>query len=353
MSATVSRGYHGSASECLVWGYDEAFAKLSELKDSGTTIFECPDGVANDQVYKAIKNVGLTARVSMFDSAQWGEVGLKAQIIELGNRSVSFGAKTLEAWIIAVPGAASANVVMDWPLVSNTGISRFPHVELPTIWSSWLDLYKMAEYAKSGDFVLVHHLDSETGKDTLKLAHQIGMKLIPSCQQAANSIKRLGLPHTSPVNYLVSSTNQYRSGGFTLGIMGQNVRRKGWDRIRSVAKDLDIELVDWASGAIQWERDKEEFFQKAACVVSVADPEGGPLPPLEALARGRMAIGVYGAGLLGEIEYPGIYHINTVDDLPDVIRQAKSDWESGIRGTLPHEISSENRLADQIKEAIR
>ena len=52
-------GYYHSSCECIVWGFDEACEKLSELEALGwTKLFKAPGWQINEEVYKAIHFMG-------------------------------------------------------------------------------------------------------------------------------------------------------------------------------------------------------------------------------------------------------------------------------------------------------
>lgn len=137
-----------------------------------------------------------------------------------------------------------------------------------------------------------------------------------------------------------------KSEQFTVGILGEDVPHKGFDEVREVCRENGWKLLDWTSqpGKIPWDRDIEEFYRDCSVVVCNSQYEGGPLPPMEALARGRAAVSTR-VGMVADLDpCEGLFY--TDDGLANTLRRAKDYWEDQERvprPTLPEWVYDRDR----------
>lgn len=258
-------------------------------------------------------------------------------------------------------GDAATGRVVIWKAMEQCGIPVVEGVDPGKrhIWTWWSDAMEGDANGvfRRGDVVYVHHLTPGALSDrVVPWLFRRGAQMFVPCRQTWNFLhNRFGIKAKVVPYHVPKAGAPSKANSFRVGIIGRFSWHKRWDLVREVCEGEGIELVDWAGGEVpKWERDVEDFFRQCAVVVCAATVEGGPYPPMEALARGRFALSTR-VGMVADIESPGLVHFDgTREGLVEGLSEVRALWErqGEPQDMLPGWVSSSERLVRDWKVAL-
>lgn len=387
-------GYHHSTMECATWGYDEAVARLTEIEEwwPGTKLFKAPGWVGNPELYRALLDRGWKAATHIGHRSDWGAVQLPMYVYNAtqhnalhghtwdcmgngpsdwgemfgrveGGAEFAFVSDVCEfpetAWeSLAIPGhqSAAANVVRDWMEICGVETLDRPSTRRK-VWPWYGFINDSPGSVCEGDILVSHHFGPEgaEGRIVTSWAIERGVKIVVPCEETRRVVEEeLGGDVLAVIPYWLPEAEVLpKASKFRVGIMGDGTAKyKNFDYVRDVCESLGIEVVDWATEAIKWDRDKEDFFRQSAVVVNVSDVEGGPLPPLEALQRGRFAISTR-VGMMSQFEDVPQLQLIEKGELREAILEARRQWaKTAPDNWLPGWVTDRARVQAQWGEIL-
>ena len=151
-------------------------------------------------------------------------------------------------------------------------------------------------------------------------------------EATAKVVKELGIPEQKISVVIVGADTNFKPK-LTLGIVGRVYPggRKGEDLVKAVVEDpemmSDMQIVasneDW--GVPVWDfEDRANFYRAIDYLLVPSRLEGGPVPFMEALACGTLAI----APPIGVVsQFPHVeYSVGDIQSLKEVIRSVKNGF---------------------------
>lgn len=208
------------------------------------------------------------------------------------------------------------------------------------------------------DILVFHNWSDVQGVRERKAASNCGSVFVP-CKYSQEQASQAGIGSIIVPLYVVEKAFvEPRGEYFCAGIIGYGkATNKRWDLIRKVCQHQEIVLVDWTSGdkLPDYTRSFEPFYAQISVVVCASTTEGGPLPPLEALVRGRLVVTTR-VGMMSEIVENGargvFFHDGTSDGLAQALTEAREAWKSGMVGFLPERYTSLERLGKDVEYGL-
>lgn len=382
-------GYHHSTRECAAWGYEEAKRKLEELSEvwPGPRLFKAPGWSHNEDVCRALMEGGWMVADHVHHRWRWGTADMPRYCYNApdhefevyhghtwetsGNGPSDWMAKDFsnvrewkwvsevvrnveDEWEFLEDDEVGAAYIMVESMMRIAGVPSASRAsERRKVWSWYAHLAKHNETARAGDVLVVHHLVAgQTGSaNWVKWAGSLGVKMVVPCEITARTLRReFGLESTKIGYWLPPAEVLPKADEFRVGIMGNaTATYKNFQMVRDVCQEMGVPVVDWADGEIRWDRDREDFFRQCAVVVNMSIVEGGPLPPMEALQRGRLAISTP-VGMMPEIaESEGLLLIEqSKAELKKAIERAREKWATTEPANwLPEWVTDEARVREQ------
>lgn len=382
-------GYHHSTRECAAWGYEEAKRKLEELSEvwPGPRLFKAPGWSHNEDVCRALMEGGWIVADHVNHRWRWGTSDMPRYCYNApdhdfgvyhghtwetsGNGPTDwmdrdFSDVTEWKWVSEVvrnvedewefleddDAGAAHHTVAEWMRISGISTVESPS-ERRKVWSWYAHLAQNNGTVRAGDILVVHHLvpGQSMSAHWVKWAASLGVKFVVPCDITKRVLSReYGVESVKIGYWLPPAKVLPKSDVFRVGIMGNaSALYKNFQMVREVCEEMGIPVVDWADSEIQWDRDKEDFFRESSVVVNMSAVEGGPLPPMEALQRGRYAISTP-VGMMPELaESDGLLLIQQdKNELRRAIEKVRARWETEeLANWLPVWVSSEARVREQ------
>jgi glycosyltransferase involved in cell wall biosynthesis len=392
-------GYHHSNLECVLWTDEETQIKVEEGRQhlKAAKLFKAPGWAAHTSVYDALEEMDYAVADNMKLSHLWGDAEPKRYAYNadvdtvplhghtwdtMGNGPDYWTRKALEykdaefKFVSEVaskdqpkfkvrlighensPGMAVYSKALE-PLGDQCCWSEDLTEPAINIWSFWNLPVSRPEAFNPRDVICVHHFEGASTEQILtQLIPDQFKNVVVGCSKTQKEVERISGLVPTVIRYCVDRPAEVppKSDTFRVGILGIEHPNKNFDLVREVCQEEGIELVDWTVGyqeKIPRERSIEPFYNQLAVYVVAATAEGGPLPPLEALARGRVVV-TTDVGLMPEVESDAmIFFDGTKEDLILKLQEAKELWEKlPAENHLPEYWLDQERVTQEWKAYI-
>jgi hypothetical protein len=180
-----------------------------------------------------------------------------------------------------------------------------------------------------------HKEEEPTGNAKAKLFDQVAAQVslrVAMCRLYGESLSQFGPTVMPPLpveqdRFTISSRMTGRKPVVGLSGYTYSNHRKGEDLVSGMLASKIAERVEWRASGRGWPiptkrytwDEMPRFYQGLDVLVCPSRVEGGPMPPLEALAAGVSVVIPRGVGILDELpDVPGIYRYER-GDLPTLL----------------------------------